>query len=130
MSIGCCGAKDVEARGRCCWALLVLRDLWRLEAFSKLEAMTDLLGRGITEGTCVWTVNCWEVCVGSTSVIAAVGFAWFGVVGVCKNRWFADLALKLLEVNCLKNSNPHVLFHRRYVDDCFLIVKRDKVQTC
>lgn len=51
-------------------------------------------------------------------------------MGGCTSPWFADLALELLEVNLKKNLHPHIPYYRRYVDDCFLIVKWDKVQTC
>ena len=37
------------------------------------------------------------------------------------------IALELLETSCLKNYNNDILLYRRYVDDCLLIAKKDKI---
>ena len=37
--------------------------------------------------------------------------------------WFAEIALEELENNCLKELGDSVLFYRRFVDDCFLVIK-------
>ena len=50
-----------------------------------------------------------------------------GAMGFCTSPCFADIALELLESSCLKNYNNDVLLYRRYVDDCLLIAKKDKI---
>ena len=49
-------------------------------------------------------------------------------MGFCTSPWFADIALELLETSCLKNYSEDVLLYKRYVDDCLLIVKKDKIE--
>ena len=49
-------------------------------------------------------------------------------MGFCTSPWFTDVALDLLETSCLINYNNDVLLHKRYVDDCSLIVKKDKIE--
>ena len=47
--------------------------------------------------------------------------------GLCTSPWFADIALKLLETSCLKNYNNDALLYKRYVNDCLLIVEKNKI---
>ena len=49
-------------------------------------------------------------------------------MGFCTSPWFAGIALELLETWCLKNYNNYVLLYKKYVDDCLLIVKKDKIE--
>ena len=49
-------------------------------------------------------------------------------IGFCTNPRFADIALELLETSYLKNYNNDVRLYKRYVDDCLLIVKKDKIK--
>ena len=48
---------------------------------------------------------------------------------VCRIRWgnsspwFEEIALVELENNCLKELGDSVLFYRRYVNACFLVIK-------
>ena len=37
--------------------------------------------------------------------------------------WFEEIALEELENNCLKELGGLVIFYRRYVDACFLVIK-------
>ena len=49
-------------------------------------------------------------------------------MGFCTSPWFADIALEILETNCLKNHSKDILLYKRYVDDCLLIVKNEKIE--
>ena len=49
-------------------------------------------------------------------------------MGLCTSPWFADIALELLETSCLKNYNKDVLLYKRYVDNCLLTVKKEKIE--
>ena len=49
-------------------------------------------------------------------------------MGFCSSPWFADISLELLETLCLENYNKDVLLYKRYVDDCLLIVKKEKIE--
>ena len=44
-------------------------------------------------------------------------------MGGNSSPWFAEIALEELENNCLKELGDSELFYRRYVDDCFLVIK-------
>lgn len=48
-------------------------------------------------------------------------------MGFCTSSWFADIVLEKLENNCLNVLNNNILRYFRYVDDCFLIIKKDKI---
>ena len=50
-------------------------------------------------------------------------------MGFCTNSpWFAEIVLEYLEIKCLKRLKSSVLFYKRYVDDCFLIIKSNKIE--
>ena len=48
-------------------------------------------------------------------------------MGFCTSPWFADLALERLESHCSNILKNNCLLYNRYVDDCILIVKEDKI---
>lgn len=49
-------------------------------------------------------------------------------MGGNSSPWFAELVLEQLEVACLEELRESILFYRRYVDDCFLIVKESDTE--
>ena len=48
-------------------------------------------------------------------------------MGFCTSPWFADMSLEFLELHSLNKLKNSILLYKRYVDDCFLIVKRDQI---
>lgn len=48
-------------------------------------------------------------------------------MGGCSSPWFAEIALEEVENKCLELLGDSVLFYRRYVDDCFLIVRSSDI---
>ena len=48
-------------------------------------------------------------------------------MGFWTSPWFAEWTLEYFEIHCLNTLKTCVLFYRRYVDDCFLIIKSDSI---
>ena len=48
----------------------------------------------------------------------------------CSSPWFGELALECLELHCLNVLKNSVVFYKRYVDDCLLIIKENDIDRC